>query len=239
MTSPVVAKKPNAPSEGILKLLSPDGYYTYLGIEKPKPTESDPNPGVVDEEQIKKNYRKLSLLHHPDRKNGDSDTFRVLNRAQTVLTNPKLRQQYDLLGLDLDDDEEDHAHGDDGDDGEEGTSSSSTADSVMSQIASLTLATIFQAIVRTGEFLRCVALHCSIFVRPLFFCLPCGNSYFHRNTLTFFLYKFNQFNSIKSHDGPRVGNFGAIPSYTISRACLYGIRCLSGAHCCKSNQGHS
>lgn len=149
MTSPVVAKKPNAPSEGILKLLSPDGYYTYLGIEKPKPTESDPNPGVVDEEQIKKNYRKLSLLHHPDRKNGDSDTFRVLNRAQTVLTNPKLRQQYDLLGLDLDDDEEDHAHGDDGDDGEEGTSSSSTADSVMSQIASLTLATIFQAIVRT------------------------------------------------------------------------------------------
>jgi DnaJ-class molecular chaperone len=146
--------KSPAPFEGVLKMLSPDGYYTYLGIEKPKPTEDNPVP-TVDEDQIKKNYRKLSLRHHPDRPTGDADTFRVLNRAQQVLSNPKLRQQYDLLGLDLDDDEE-HEGGDganDGDEGQDGDRDQTSAnqDSVMSQIASMTLASIFQVIVRTGE----------------------------------------------------------------------------------------
>lgn len=145
-------KKTHVPSEAVVKLLSPDGYYTYLGIDKVIPTESDPVP-AVDEEQIKKNYRKLSLRHHPDRPTGDADTFRVLNRAQKVLSTPKLRQQYDLLGLDLDDDdeEEDGGNKNDGDEGVEGNSSSgsSSADNIMSQIASATLATIFQVMVRT------------------------------------------------------------------------------------------
>lgn len=139
-----------------MKMLSPDGYYTYLGIEKPRPTEDNPAP-TVDEDLIKKSYRKLSLRHHPDRPTGDADTFRVLNRAQQVLSNPKLRLQYDLLGLDLDDDEE-HEGGDgnDGDEGQdgEGDQSSASPDSVMSQIASMTLASIFQVMVRTGEY-RC------------------------------------------------------------------------------------
>jgi len=95
-------------------LWSPDGYYTYLGIPKPNSasatnttttaSNNDNNDGI-DIDRIKKSYRKLSLKHHPDRSGGDADTFRVLNRAQKVLTNPKLRQQYDILGIDLDDDE--------------------------------------------------------------------------------------------------------------------------------------
>jgi hypothetical protein len=170
-------KKTPPSSEAILKLLAPDGYYTYLGIDKPvaaRPLNSDGDPSTendnsssstpsgIDEEQIKKNYRKLSLRHHPDRPTGDADTFRVLNRAQKVLLNPKLRQQYDLLGMDLDDDEEetDSEHptnparntSDVVEDGEEGNSSSgsSSMDNVMSQIAAATLATIFQVMVRTG-----------------------------------------------------------------------------------------
>jgi hypothetical protein len=102
----------SGPSEALIRLSAPDGYYEYLGI--PKPTNTNNNNGggsantssEVDVEAIKKNYRKLSLKHHPDRPNGDADTFRLLNRAQRVLMNSRLRQEYDLLGLDLDDDTE-------------------------------------------------------------------------------------------------------------------------------------
>mmetsp|Transcript_32740 Transcript_32740/g.48483 ORF Transcript_32740/g.48483 Transcript_32740/m.48483 type:complete len:340 (+) Transcript_32740:182-1201(+) len=141
------------PPVALVQLLSPDGYYTYLGIKKKPPTDSDPTP-TLDEDQIKKNYRRLSLRHHPDRPTGDADTFRVLNRAQKVLSNAKLRQQYDLLGLDLEDDEEEkdeaNSKEDDGEQENEGQGKpSNSPDGVMSQIASITLAVIFQVIVRT------------------------------------------------------------------------------------------
>ena len=42
---------------------------------------------------VKKAYRKKSIKHHPDKPGGDAETFRILKRAQTVLSNPKLRQQ--------------------------------------------------------------------------------------------------------------------------------------------------
>lgn len=147
----------------MIKLLSPDGYYTYLGIEKPTTTEADSS---VDEELIKKNYRRLTLRHHPDRPTGDADTFRVLNRAQKVLVTAKLRQQYNLLGLDLEEDDDDHAEdsNEEEKEGDEGGSSSSTADSVMSQIASVTLASIFQSIVRTGKYntMQCQSFYTSL-----------------------------------------------------------------------------
>lgn len=143
--------------KAMLRLLSPDGYYLYLGITKPKPTDSDPIHNL-DADLVKKNYRRLSRLHHPDRPTGDADTFRVLNRAQKVLLNSKLRQQYDLLGLDLDDEEEEHDDDNDNKDGDRGdhdvdvgteAKSSSNSDNVMTQIASVILASIFQIIVRT------------------------------------------------------------------------------------------
>jgi hypothetical protein len=45
------------PSLALLTLESPDGYYTYLSVEKS--TE-------IEEELVKKNYRRLSLKQHPD-----------------------------------------------------------------------------------------------------------------------------------------------------------------------------
>lgn len=113
-------------------LLSPDGYYEYLGIPKPTSAEMDAFLGSkftnnnteastaaassIDLEKVKKNYRRLSLKHHPDRKSGNAEAFRMLNRAKVVLSNSKLRREYDLLGLDLDDDAEDddHEHEDEG-----------------------------------------------------------------------------------------------------------------------------
>jgi hypothetical protein len=168
------------PSEALLELLSPDGYYTYLGISKPgtqvpstspsnssngsssssgsstsgnaehKPLTGSSAPGV-DEDAVKKKYRKLSLKHHPDKPNGDSETFRVLNRAQRVLMNPKLRQQYDVLGIDLDDDEDDDHHADDDD--EKGEDAPSTAQGIVHEIAGMALTSIIQLGVRTRTYI--------------------------------------------------------------------------------------
>jgi hypothetical protein len=151
-----------APSDALMVLLSPDGYYTYLGISKhPQKTadpkkddagehplmEGDPATLTLDEDMVKKNYRKLSLKHHPDKRGGDVATFRVLNRAQRVLLNPKLRQQYEILGIDLDDDEE---HTDDGGGNTEEGEAKSTAQGIVQEIAGQVLASLIQLGVRTG-----------------------------------------------------------------------------------------
>lgn len=111
-------------------LLSPDGYYTYLGIVKPQHHHStaaqntsttagntsskSPLLQDFDKAVIQKNYRRLSLRLHPDRPTGDEEAFRVLERAKNVLLNDKLRKQYDLLGLDLEDDDyHDESHQED------------------------------------------------------------------------------------------------------------------------------
>ena len=132
------------PTPAMMELMAPDGYYHYLGIPK--------REMGVDEDVIKKNYRKLSLKHHPDRPNGDAGTFRMLNRAQKVLTNPKLREQYDILGIDLDDDDDENRTGggnatDGGDDQEQ-----TTSQGIVHEIASMALTTVLQMGVRTGTF---------------------------------------------------------------------------------------
>lgn len=152
-------------SEALSTLLSPDGYYTYLGIEKPDPSSIGPkfptaNPtdtdNAIDIDLLKKNYRKLSLKHHPDRKSGDAETFRILTRAKIVLSSPKLRREYDLVGLDLDDAEEEGEHHDVDNDGEEkkeqqaSGGSGTKTETVMGHLASATLAGILQMVVRTG-----------------------------------------------------------------------------------------
>eukprot|EP00566_Odontella_aurita_P011674 CAMPEP_0113543662 /NCGR_PEP_ID=MMETSP0015_2-20120614/10278_1 /TAXON_ID=2838 /ORGANISM="Odontella" /LENGTH=386 /DNA_ID=CAMNT_0000443837 /DNA_START=96 /DNA_END=1256 /DNA_ORIENTATION=+ /assembly_acc=CAM_ASM_000160 len=164
-------------------LLSPDGYYKYLRIPKPPPpagagstfmpgkqgddadgganSGGQQSIGEVDADIVKKNYRRLSLRHHPDRPSGDAETFRVLNRAKRVLTNPKLRRQYDLLGLDLDEEEgeggndggdgekKEAGNGDGAADGQEEAGSGGSDGGVLSQMASATLAVILQMAVRT------------------------------------------------------------------------------------------
>ena len=49
---------------------------------------------------IKKAYRDLSKLHHPD-KNGDMLAFAVLAEANRILSNPMLRKEYDTTGTNL------------------------------------------------------------------------------------------------------------------------------------------
>jgi curved DNA-binding protein CbpA len=155
-------------SEATMIMLSPDGYYTYLGIPKPKSSAD----AAVDIDLIKKNYRRLSIKHHPDKPNGDVDTFRLLKRAQMVLSSPRLRQQYDILGIDLDDDEEhyeDHNVGDTDDPtGANGPEPQTTSQGIVHEIASMALTSVLQIAVRTGTVYDFVSVFCSVV-----FCFSC------------------------------------------------------------------
>lgn len=129
--SSTASSSPTDAATALHILLSPDGYYTYLGISKPQPTSQQNHSHVekrptdkpssnqtsqqeFDKAVIQKNYRRLSLRLHPDRPTGDEEAFRVLERAKNVLLNDKLRKQYDLLGLDLEDDDyQDESHQED------------------------------------------------------------------------------------------------------------------------------
>lgn len=146
-------------TEALHILQQPDGYYKYLNVSKP-PMNQVPKSSQedsLDKTIIEKNYRKLSLKLHPDRNGGESEAFRLLERAKTVLLSDKLRKGYDLLGLDLEEDDhhEDHHHhhGDQGEmeENKDESHNSSSTDSVMSHMASSTVAAILQLAIRTGE----------------------------------------------------------------------------------------
>lgn len=60
-----------------------ESYYTILGI----PINATPV-------EIKKQYRTLSLIHHPDR-GGDADVFKLVSEAYATLIDDVARQAYD------------------------------------------------------------------------------------------------------------------------------------------------
>lgn len=62
-------------------------YYKILEIDK-----------GASHEEIKKAYRKLAHLYHPDKKGGSEAKFKEINEAYQVLSDPKKREQYDRFG---------------------------------------------------------------------------------------------------------------------------------------------
>lgn len=54
-------------------------------------------PTDADDATMKRAHRRLVRLHHPD-KGGDAEKFKEVDAAYKVLSNPDLRQQYDLSG---------------------------------------------------------------------------------------------------------------------------------------------
>mgnify|MGYP005989669139 CR=1 FL=1 len=61
-----------------------DDLYKVLEVEKSATTE-----------EIKKNYRRLSLKYHPDKNNGDGEMFKKISEAYQVLSDDVERKKYD------------------------------------------------------------------------------------------------------------------------------------------------
>ena len=72
---------------GSKKVWDEDDFYDILGVAPEAETT-----------EIKKQYRKLSLLYHPDKDTGDAEKFKKIARAYEVLQDPAKRRAYDLGG---------------------------------------------------------------------------------------------------------------------------------------------
>ncbi|KAH8701476.1 DnaJ domain-containing protein [Phaeosphaeriaceae sp. PMI808] len=79
-----------------IKRCSATAYYEILGLEAVKSTCSDGD--------IKKAYRKLSLLTHPDKNgyDGADDAFKLVSKAFQVLSDPDKKKKFDAYGGDPD-----------------------------------------------------------------------------------------------------------------------------------------
>lgn len=62
-------------------------HYAILGV-----------PVKATQEDIKKAYRKLALVHHPD-KGGDADSFKEICESYEILSDPVKRSSYDSPGV--------------------------------------------------------------------------------------------------------------------------------------------
>lgn len=71
-------------------------FYDILGLEETRTTCSDGD--------IKKAYRKLSLLTHPDKNGypGADEAFKLVSRAFQILSDPDKKMRYDKFGGDPD-----------------------------------------------------------------------------------------------------------------------------------------
>ncbi|KAI9680472.1 MAG: hypothetical protein M1817_003912 [Caeruleum heppii] len=79
-----------------VKRCSPTAFYDILGLEETKATATDG--------EIKKAYRKLSLLTHPDKNGyeGADEAFKMVSRAFQILSDPEKKGKYDRYGGDPD-----------------------------------------------------------------------------------------------------------------------------------------
>jgi len=66
-------------------------YYKILGVSRD-----------ASEDEIKKNYRKVAMQHHPDRNPGNKEAeekFKIASEAYEVLRDPEKREIYDRYGI--------------------------------------------------------------------------------------------------------------------------------------------
>lgn len=61
-------------------------FYDILQVEKYSGIDS-----------IKKSFRKLAMIYHPDKQSGDKNKFQEINEAYRILSNNKTKEQYDEL----------------------------------------------------------------------------------------------------------------------------------------------
>jgi DnaJ-class molecular chaperone len=71
----------------ILTIVVTQDYYEILEV-----------PRDADEKTIKKAFRRLSLLYHPDKNPNSHEKFLLVNKANEVLSDPEKRRIYDIYG---------------------------------------------------------------------------------------------------------------------------------------------
>lgn len=71
--------------------------YEILGVEK-----------TATVEDIKRGYRKLALIFHPDRSTGDTEKFKALSIVHSILSDSSRREVYDSTG-DVNDEDTDES----------------------------------------------------------------------------------------------------------------------------------
>ena len=79
-----------------IRKCSPTAFYDILGLEEVRTT--------CGEAEIKKSYRKLSLLTHPDKNgyDGADEAFKMVSRAFQILSDADKKTKYDRFGGDPD-----------------------------------------------------------------------------------------------------------------------------------------
>ncbi|SCZ93931.1 BZ3500_MvSof-1268-A1-R1_Chr6-3g08998 [Microbotryum saponariae] len=93
-------KREVADAEAKLKRSKMKDHYNTLGISS-----------TASEDEIKKAYRKQSLIHHPD-KGGSDASFKEVGEAYAILSDPQRRRKFDM-GIDENDPHAGHGGGDD------------------------------------------------------------------------------------------------------------------------------
>lgn len=81
--------------KAVESVLGAPDYYSLFAVSRDS----------IDGEELRRSYRKLALLVHPDKNSGVNaeKAFKKLTRAYQVLTDPNLRRVYDTFGGNDDD----------------------------------------------------------------------------------------------------------------------------------------
>ena len=82
------------------KIFGKKSLYEILGVEK-----------TATQDDIKRGYRKLALVFHPDRSTGDEDKFKALSIVHCILSDSSKRELYDNTG-DVNDEDTDENYKD-------------------------------------------------------------------------------------------------------------------------------
>ncbi len=62
-------------------------FYEVLGLQK-----------GASKDEVKKAFRKLAAIHHPDKKTGNEEKFKLISEAYSVLGDDKKKAEYDAYG---------------------------------------------------------------------------------------------------------------------------------------------
>ncbi|GME37535.1 putative chaperone protein [Neofusicoccum parvum] len=91
--TPAAPPANETPTQRFVRLTkTPYGFYDILGVDR-----------EASQADIRKAYRRIALLHHPDRNPDDQENadakFKAINEAHETLTDDLQKERYDIFGM--------------------------------------------------------------------------------------------------------------------------------------------